>query len=299
MVRILDQAAVKRRSELYTPVLEPGDVIFTASGGLLSMIIRHITEGSFSHAIICAGAGVGFQATDHQVGVRATRGGIEAVDLGEVLLNRRITAIDVLRPREPVTAPQVWAAVEDLLRNDGDDPPGFSMAGLFWLAALYVVSEPPNGWLRRGLAHVSARLLADGTSGVTCSELVTRVLERSGVNLGFGDADIGSFVEEYPAPRDLERSGRLSSLAPAGPYSLASARDLIARYYGPAQPASGGWLRRRTKVRTVQIGRGTLHQLLIGADSRTSDRSDFVSPAWLYRSRAFSRWDPEGGRWVR
>ncbi len=292
MGRIIDKATTERRLAVYSALLQPGDVIFTANGTLLSKLIRRITRCQFSHVIICSSPGIGFQATDRRVGTHATRGGIEAVDLKQVLLNQHVTSIDVLRPVAPVSADQIWAAVRDVLANGGAAPPGFSMAGLLWLAGLYLVSEPPNRWIRRWLAHVAARLLADGTNGVTCSELVTRILERSGVDLGSSDPDIGAIIDEFPAPRDLERAPALASEEVHGMRTLASGHGLVGRFYGPAG-ATASWFRRRVTVRTVQVGRGTWRQVMSRHRRELSDRSDFVSPAWLHRSRAFRRVDPD------
>lgn len=250
--------------------LQPGDVLLTTTWSPLSRAIAIFSGSVYSHAVLCAGGSIGWEAMDQPYNTTETGGGIRQTDISKVLRHPTVRRVAHLRPHKPPTEARLSSAIENLRAGD-PRPPTFATAGIVLYGAL-VVSQLPGFTriFRRVSVHLSAAV-ADKSRTVTCSEFVTRALEQSGVNLGFEIGLLDDVVSDIPASYDIYRqpdTSPVNETTPDGHYPAVPLRD---------------WPKRivRGIVEIVPTSR------FRASNPYGGDQTDFVTPAHLLSCRAF------------
>jgi hypothetical protein len=233
--------------------LQPGDILLTTTWSPLSRAIAIFSGSPYSHAVLCAGGSVGWEAMDQPYNASESGGGIRRIDIPDVLLHPTVRRIAHLRPHEPPSEARLLSAIENL-RNGDQQPPTFATAGI----VLYRASQ-----------RLSAAV-ADKSRTVTCSEFVTRALEQAGVNLGFEIGLLHHVVADVSPSYDIYQQPDTN---PTG-HGVANGEPLMVPLLDWPKRAVRGVLeivptiRRRTN------------------NPYGGDQTDFITPAHLLTCRA-------------
>lgn len=236
------------------------------------MVLR--TSCPYSHAVLCVGGSVGFEAMDRPYNMTEDGGGIRQIDIAEMLQRPRLRRVAHLRPHEPPSLARLTDAVNHLQVGE-PTAPTFATVGIVIYGILVAFQMPGIRWATQRVSHKLADALADKSRTVTCSEFVTRALEQAGVNLGFDlgnlsglAADVSPAYDIYKQPSDVAPSPVTDAQRWAQPTPGLAAHALARRaYHGARQMAPT--IRRRAN------------------DPRGGDQTDFVTPNHLLHSRAF------------